>query len=194
MMNRTIFFFLEDKEERDRSFLKREYNLTLSDDKFIKTNGWTGIKSEAVTNQLRQNQEDGAISLILFDADADFKERYTYLKQHLQKERLEADIYLFPDNRNAGELETLLMSLANWGDNAAFLSCYKLYLNCVREAFFQPEKYRIPDDKDMFQAYHSFYRYGKPRFEDEIFWDFTTQDAKPLRDFLNRYLLEPTEP
>jgi|GEM_PF-4035028 len=63
MTDGPLFIFLEDKQERDRSFLEafllREFAIKLPDDSYIKTDSWTGIKREDVIQQLRFNEANG---------------------------------------------------------------------------------------------------------------------------------------
>jgi len=125
----------------------------------------------------------------LFDADEDYTQRLKQIRKHLKDNDVTAFVYLFPDSKGAGELEILLMKLANWQDKAFFLSCYKVYMNCLKQGMpNQTEDFRAPDHKDMFQAYHSFFRQGAINFYDETLWNFSSADAQPLKDFLTPFV------
>lgn len=57
---------------------------------------------------MNRTSADGGVNLVIFDADADFEDRKK--KLILWKERCHVDfeLFLFPNNKDTGELEDLL--------------------------------------------------------------------------------------
>lgn len=94
------------------------------------TNSKTKIPK--VEQQLRENTDAGGINIIIFDADNDFnkaKDDILNIKNNLN---LEFDIFLFPDNQNVGQFETLLMQICP-PENLPFFDCWKSFYDCTNQ-------------------------------------------------------------
>ncbi|MGL2615683.1 DUF3226 domain-containing protein [Helicobacter pylori] len=90
-------------------------------------------------------------TLIIFDADKDYESNKKEIlkvvsktKQTIPKEQ----IFLFPNNQDDGDLETLLLEIARHDE---FLKCFERYLECIKNK----EHYKPIKDirKNMLYAY-----------------------------------------
>ncbi|MCQ2932695.1 hypothetical protein JT204_01200 [Helicobacter pylori] len=77
--------------------------------------------------------EQYAKTLIIFDADnyeSNKKEILKVVSKTQQQQKItEEQIFLFPDNQDDGDLETLLLEIAKHDE---FLKCFEGYLECIK--------------------------------------------------------------
>lgn len=171
--------------------------------------GWE--KVEAYTMPLTAvSFDDGttakvSASAILFDADAPttlfgdpcnfggHAARLARLRELCVKAAPQPDIFLFPDNKNDGTLETLLLDLIPEARRRTFIDgCWGAYRDCVKThgAPYQPTlKHTIGQYAARFekraatrnQLYES-------TFADKSMWNWDSPALDPLKRFLTAFL------
>ncbi|PUD87550.1 hypothetical protein C2R61_03200, partial [Helicobacter pylori] len=67
-------------------------------------------------------------TLIIFDADKDYESNKKEILSKTQQKITEEQIFLFPNNQDDGDLETLLLEIAKYDE---FLKCFEGYLECI---------------------------------------------------------------
>lgn len=78
---------------------------------------------------------------IIFDADkkesqesdAGFDNKLKYIREKFKEKRIDfprEQIFLFPNNQDDGDLETLLLKIAN---HKEFINCFEGYLDCIKK-------------------------------------------------------------
>ncbi len=90
-------------------------------------------------------------TLIIFDADKDYESNKKEILKVVSKTKQtisEEQIFLFPNNQDNGDLETLLLKIAN---HKEFINCFESYLDCIEKK----EHYKPIKDirKNMLYAY-----------------------------------------
>lgn len=159
--------------------------------------------------------EQYAKTLIIFDADKDYESNKKEILKVVSKTKQtisEEQIFLFPNNQDDGDLETLLLEIAKHDD---FLKCFEGYLECLKskehhgpiknirknmlyaylevfelQKFFKykwdtsnkNEKYIIIDDKGKIKEKHK-EKYEKLK---EVI-DFNSNSLIPLKNFLGQF-------
>ncbi len=76
--------------------------------------------------------EQYAKTLIIFDADKDYESNKKEILKVVSKTKQtisEEQIFLFPNNQDDGDLETLLLEIAKHDE---FLKCFEGYLECIK--------------------------------------------------------------
>ncbi len=68
-------------------------------------------------------------TLIIFDADKDYESNKKEILSKTQQKIIEEQIFLFPNNQDDGDLETLLLEIAKHDE---FLKCFEGYLECIK--------------------------------------------------------------
>lgn len=66
---------------------------------------------------------------IVFDADKSYANTLNRLRNELGTLANKVDIFLFPNNKDSGELETLLIDIAR---QPQFIECFDNYVECVK--------------------------------------------------------------
>ncbi|MUU89382.1 DUF3226 domain-containing protein [Helicobacter pylori] len=128
MADKEILIFVEGPS--DKVFL--EVYLYFLEDLPIKNFKVQNIKGKDNLSKRLLEIEKYDKTLIIFDADKDYesnkKEILTFVsktKQTISEEQ----IFLFPNNQDDGDLETLLLEIAKHDE---FLKCFEGYLECIK--------------------------------------------------------------
>ena len=74
--------------------------------------GWTNLCQPAILMRMRLNSQEGGKNIIVFDADRDYFARKKQITVVLSEKSVTADIFLWPNNQSTGNLETLLLDMA----------------------------------------------------------------------------------
>ncbi len=72
-------------------------------------------------------------TLIIFDADKDYESNKKEILKIVSKTKQiisEEQIFLFPNNQDDGDLETLLLEIDN---HKEFINCFESYLDCIKK-------------------------------------------------------------
>ncbi|GAA7179527.1 DUF3226 domain-containing protein [Helicobacter pylori] len=72
-------------------------------------------------------------TLIIFDADKNYESNKKEILKVVSKTKQtisEEQIFLFPNNQDDGDLETLLLKIAN---HKEFINCFGSYLDCIKK-------------------------------------------------------------
>ncbi|GAA7079668.1 DUF3226 domain-containing protein [Helicobacter pylori] len=127
MADKEILIFVEGPS--DRVFLEvylyfLEY-FPIKNFKVRSINGKCNLSSHL--NEIEQY----AKTLIIFDADKDYesnKKEILKVVSKTQQKITEEQIFLFPNNQDDGDLETLLLEIAK---HKEIIQCFKRYLKCI---------------------------------------------------------------
>ncbi len=163
-------------------------------------------------------------TLIIFDADKNYESNKKEILKVVSKTKQtisEEQIFLFPNNQDDGDLETLLLKIAN---HKEFINCFESYLDCIKKK----EDYKPIKDirKNMLYAYleafglEKFFQYtwdtekknnekkliiddkdgGEIEIKDQYkkdykklteVIDFDSKSLIPLKNFLERFVEKP---
>lgn len=133
--------------ESDKQFLI-QYFLYRKKSNFeiIVNNG--NILCNATKTNIVKAIHNGKKVCIIFDADKSYKNTLKKIKTKLGDLENRVEIFLFPDNENNGELETLLMQIAKQNE---FVECFDNYLICIESK--DKEAIKNIDKKSKMYAY-----------------------------------------
>ncbi|MGL2434438.1 DUF3226 domain-containing protein [Helicobacter pylori] len=218
MTDKEILIFVEGPS--DKVFL--EVYLYFLEDLPIKNFKVKDIKGKDNLSKRLLEIEKYDKTLIIFDADKDYESNkkeilkvVSNMKQTKQTEQTisEEQIFLFPNNQDDGDLETLLLEIAKHDE---FLKCFEGYLECIKSK----EHYKPIKNirKNMLYAYlevfelQKFFQYKwdtnnkkneenividdegkiKEKYKEEYeklkeAIDFSSNSLIPLKDFLGQF-------
>ncbi|MGL2380134.1 DUF3226 domain-containing protein [Helicobacter pylori] len=164
--------------------------------------------------------EQYAKTLIIFDADKDYesnKKEILKVVSKTQQKITEEQIFLFPNNQDDGDLETLLLEIAK---HKEIIQCFKRYLKCIECKCIGIKEHHGPIKnirKNMLYAYlevfelQKFFQYKwdtsnknekyiiiddkgkiKERYKEEYeklkeVIDFNSKSLIPLKNFLGQF-------
>ena len=167
------------------------------------TGGYQKLRKEDAINALKQNTDAGGKNLVIFDADDDCEARRKELLAIQEEFGVEFELFLLPNNKDAGELEDMLEQIIN-PDNQPVMDCWATYedeLEKVRIPTKNPPTLTIPAKKTKIYAYLETLL-GKSRsqkklikdpyrnYENTQHWNLNAEYLEQLKEFLNNNISE----
>ncbi|MGL2510848.1 DUF3226 domain-containing protein [Helicobacter pylori] len=128
MADKEILIFVEGPS--DKVFL--EVYLYFLEDFPIKNFKVKDVKGKDNLSKRLLEIEQYAKTLIIFDANKDYESNKKEILTVVSKRKQtisEEQIFLFPNNQDDGDLETLLLKIAKHDE---FLKCFEGYLECIK--------------------------------------------------------------
>ncbi len=144
-MSKKILIYTEGKS--DRNFLGRYLNFLKCEDRFDifdiegKDKLILGEFPEIIEKILKNKHQTYKQVCIIFDADkkesqesdAGFDNKLKHICERFKEKGINfprEQIFLFPNNQDDGDLETLLLKIAN---HKEFINCFESYLDCIKK-------------------------------------------------------------
>ena len=116
--------------EADKKFMEDYYHhlfqVSAPKNSIIHTGGYKKLADEVILRQMQMNTDQGGVNLVIFDADDDYKTRWEELSSLKEQYGVEFELFLFPNNQDAGALEDLLENIINL-NNRPILDCWENY-------------------------------------------------------------------
>lgn len=147
-----------------------------------------------MTNKMRETSLEGGRNVVIFDADSaqsggGFNCRRAELEELLRKMGVVAELFLFPNNQDDGDVEVLMETLMQKEMHERFFHCYRDYEICLGN------DYQAPNLKGKLHTYISAQKAlsnrqrkslgaGQWLFEDKRFWDIDRETLNPLKEFI----------
>lgn len=132
MTNKEILIFVEGPS--DRFFLEIYLLYLYFQEKFpIKNFKVQNIDGKDNLSKRLLEIEKYDKTLIIFDADKDYESNKKEILKVVSKTKQtisEEQIFLFPNNQDDGDLETLLLKIAK---HKEFINCFESYLDCIKK-------------------------------------------------------------
>ena len=155
-------------------------------------NGWQGI--EKLGTQFSRLKSNNEKIILILDADTlsnggGFEERKKQIENILKEKKVQQyDLFLFPNNKDDGDLETLLEESINL-KHKKLLECFENYEKCIREN--NPGNlYQTPNRKSKMYAYIHAFKFIKKdwHFDEKEYWNLDSEYLKALKGFLSERL------
>ncbi len=118
----TDYFLFLLSENNTQVNLLKEIGITI-----IETAGYTNLKDKH--NEMEKQLDNGGVNLVMFDADDNYQKRLAELKADCQD--YDCQFFLFPNNKDSGNLEVLLENIIN-PQNKPIFTCWDNYINCLQ--------------------------------------------------------------
>lgn len=91
-----------------------------------KAGGYKKLSDEINIREMRINEDQGGVNLVIFDADNDIDTRRKELEAVKEQYHVEFELFLLPNNQDAGALEDLLENIIN-PNNRPIMECWEHY-------------------------------------------------------------------
>ena len=184
----AVSIFVEGKA--DKRFLEDFIAHHFSDEifknlKFIDVKGKDSI--HLVSNEFEKNTDQNGINLLIFDADTNYSLRKKELEEQKAELNIEFELFLFPNNKDNGDLEELLLNLTVEEHHGIF-ECFKPFNECLKS---KNSTYNVPSLKTRVYSYSDFQN-QEPKENNRNYlldcWNLDEEYATPLIEFLRKYL------
>jgi hypothetical protein BACCOPRO_00932 len=168
------------------------YNMSSNKVEFV--NGYKNLINVIPTIKARC-AEDGKV-IIIFDADSPgnnggYYTRREEIEKILDENKTQAELFLFPNNDEDGDFETLLEHLMQKTKHTKMLDCYTDYENCLGNDYVHPNlKGKIFTYISAMKMTNSKRRKlgnGEWMFDNAEYWNLESDYLKPLKDFLQQH-------
>lgn len=109
-----------------KQYISHLFGEVVSDERIVILKGWDNLKTEASALRMRSMSANGGVNLVIVDADEDFQGRKGEIERWQQTNEVEFEMFLLPNNQDAGALEDMLENIIN-PNNRPILDCWEDY-------------------------------------------------------------------
>ena len=157
------------------------------------------IVETKINFEFNYRNKSGIKNLLIIDADSDYKKRRQELDEIDFLEEYEVASFLFPNDKDSGDLEILLEQIIN-PKNTAIFDCWNGYETCLSEkedALTATGKYTTPARKTKIYAYLEALLDTSKNQKEKIkepnrdylnkdHWDLNADYLNPLKEFIQQ--------
>ncbi len=187
-----------------KDYISEKYKVTLEKEAIIETKGWTNIFSakedgEKVKNKMNHNTDNDGVNLIIFDADQNYEQRLKEIESWKKETGLVFEIFLWPNNSDSGDLETVLENIIN-PKNTPIFDCWNNYETCLtsKSIVGRDNPLTIPTKKTKIHGYleallgesksqKEKIKERNRNYKDTKHWDLNSDYLDNLKLFLDKY-------
>lgn len=180
-----------------KQYVRHIFGVTIPDDRIEKLDGWTNLKGWTWQQRMRTNTANEGTNIVIIDADDNIDARRSDVLAWKQQHELEFELFLLPNDKDAGALEDLLENIIN-PDNQPVMDCWQTYegeLANVRIPTKTPPTLTIPAKKTKIYAYletllgnsktqKEQIKDANRNYENTQHWDLDVEYLEPLKEFL----------
>ena len=166
-----------------------------------KTGGYKKLSDEINIREMRINTDQGGVNLVIFDADKDIEARRKDLEAVKEQCHVEFELFLLPNNKDAGALEDLLENIIN-PNNRPILDCWEDYEKELVKLDIPgrtPPPLTTPAKKTKIYGYleallgttkrdKELIKEKERNYENTQHWNLDAEYLEPLKEFLNEHL------
>jgi hypothetical protein len=175
-----------------KDYVSEHFNPILSDELFYELKSWSGYKTNGhALAAIQENFDAKNETILILDADNDFANRQAEVVGDFDKFGIHANLFLFPDNKHNGNLESLLTDIAV---DRIPINCFLNYEECIRAYNLSLEKSRIYAYLDtVLPANSKINRKIDLRIEENrnyrnpAHWNLHHEYLTPLHNFLQQF-------
>ncbi len=188
--------FVEGKTDKVfvEQYFYHVFGVSIPKDFVVPTNGKDNRQN--ATNKMKTMSANGGKNLVIFDADDDVEKRRTELLSWKEKENLDFELFLIPNDKEAGALETLLENIIN-PNNEPIFKCWDKYESDLGQLKIKGRTtpLTIPGKKAKIYAYLSallgksddeqkLAQTEKRDYRNPLHWNLDAEYLEPLKEFL----------
>ncbi len=109
-----------------KQYIGHLYGDVVDDERLVILKGWDNLKTEATAIRMHSMSANGGVNLVIVDTDKDFQIRKDEIAKWQQANRVQFELFLLPNNHDAGTLEDLLENIIN-PNNRPIFDCWVHY-------------------------------------------------------------------
>ena len=168
------------------------YNISSNKVEFV--NGYKNLVNVIPT--IKARCAEGGKVVIIFDADSlwnngGYETRKKYIEEVLGENNAQAELFLFPNNEEDGDFETLLEHLIQKEKHTQMLDCYADYETCLGNDYVHPNLkgkiFTYISAMKMSSSKRRKLGNGEWMFDNAEYWSLESDYLKPLKAFLQQH-------
>lgn len=180
-----------------RQYLHHLYGIIVPDNRIQRLDGWTNLKGSTWQQRMRTNTANGGTNIVIIDADDNIDARRSDVLAWKQQHELEFELFLLPNDKDAGALEDLLENIIN-PNNRPILDCWEDYEKELIKLDIPgrtPPPLTIPAKKTKIYGYleallgtskrkKELIKEKERDYENAQHWNLDAEYLEPLKEFL----------
>ena len=168
------------------------YNISSNKVEFV--NGYKNLVNVIPT--IKARCAEGGKVVIIFDADSlgnngGYETRKKEIEEVLGENNAQAELFLFPNNEEDGDFETLLKHLIQKEKHTQMLDCYADYETCLGNDYVHPNLkgkiFTYISAMKMSSSKRRKLGNGEWMFGNAEYWSLESDYLKPLKAFLQQH-------
>lgn len=168
------------------------YNISSNKVEFV--NGYKNLVNVIPT--IKARCAEGGKVVIIFDADSlgnngGYETRKKEIEEVLEENNAQAELFLFPNNEEDGDFETLLKHLIQKEKHTQMLDCYADYETCLGNDYVHPNLkgkiFTYISAMKMSSSKRRKLGNGEWMFDNAEYWSLESDYLKPLKEFLQQH-------
>ncbi|WP_257900031.1 DUF3226 domain-containing protein [Prevotella denticola] len=168
------------------------YNISSNKVEFV--NGYKNLVNVIPT--IKARCAEGGKVVIIFDADSlgnngGYETRKKEIEEVLGENNAQAELFLFPNNEEDGDFETLLEHLIQKEKHIQMLDCYADYETCLGNDYVHPNLkgkiFTYISAMKMSSSKRRKLGNGEWMFDNAEYWSLESDYLKPLKAFLQQH-------
>lgn len=109
-----------------KQYFQHCFGIVVPEERIVNLEGWTNIKGISALRRMRSTTDNGGVNIAILDADKDIDARRKDILDWKQEHDVEFELFLLPNNQDAGALEDLLEHIIN-PNNQPIFDCWQHY-------------------------------------------------------------------
>ena len=186
-----------------KQYIHHLWGVEVPENSIVKLDGWTNLKGVTWQQRMKTMTDNGGTNIVIIDADKDIDARRSDILKWKQYNSLEFELFLLPNDKDAGALEDLLENIIN-PNNKPIFDCWEGYEKELVELDIPgrtPPPLTTPAKKTKIYGYLEAY-HGETKREKELIkeanrnytdpklWNLDAEYLGALKGFLERNLIE----
>lgn len=186
-----------------RQYLHHLYGIIVPDNRIQRLDGWTNLKGSTWQQRMRTNTANERTNIVIIDADDDIDARRSDILAWKTENDLDFELFLLPNNQDAGALEDLLENIIN-PSNRPILDCWEDYekeLIMLDIPGRTPPPLTTPAKKTKIYGYleallgtskreKELIKEKERDYENTQHWNLDAEYLKPLKEFISKNITE----
>lgn len=204
-MNNSFTIYVEGIA--DVAFIKQYIHhltgLVVDERNILSLDGWTNLKGLTWQQRMRTNTANDIRNIVIIDADNDIDVRRKDILDWKQKNSLEFEFFLLPNDKDNGALEDLLERIIN-PNNKPIFDCWEDYEKALVKLDIPgrtPPPLTTPAKKTKIYGYleallgptkdeKELIKERNRKYDNKMHWNLDAECLKPLKEFLVKNINE----
>ena len=186
-----------------KQYIHHLWNVVVGENSIMSLDGWTNLKGKTWQQRMRTNTANNLINIVIIDADKDIDARRADILNWKQQNGLEFELFLLPNDKDAGALEDLLENIIN-SNNQPIFDCWEDYEKALVELDIPdrtPPPLTTPAKKTKIYGYleallgstkdeKELIKERNRKYDNTMHWNLDAEYLEPLKEFLEKNLKE----
>lgn len=109
-----------------KQYINHLFTEEVADERIVILKGWDNLKTEASAVRMRSMTANDGVNLVIVDSDRNIQVRRNEIEKWKQDNNVEFELFLMPNNKDAGALEDMLENIIN-PNNRPIFDCWENY-------------------------------------------------------------------